>query len=73
VIEVNKKTANINVKTAFKMDSYRRQSGTSKMAKIDVSIDFHALLHHYMSVEFCCTVVVKQCMEIYRIIHVLLF
>jgi len=30
-------------------------------------------IYHYVSAESCCTVVVKQCMEIYRNIQVLLF
>jgi len=42
--------------TTFKVDSYRRQSGASKTAKMDVSIHFHALCHLDVSVESYCTV-----------------
>jgi len=37
-----------------------------KLRQSGVLIDIHALFCHYMSVESCCTVVVKQCMEIYQ-------
>jgi len=42
----------INVKTTFKKDYYRRQSGTSKTAKIGCFDRFPCSVYHYSAAGF---------------------
>jgi len=47
----------MNVNTTFIKTVTGDKVAHLKQQNLDVSIDFHALFHHYMSVESCCTVV----------------